>query len=173
MRSSRRVIGRMDSRFVGPDTDPAGQRCSYDPSLEMLTGTFASAINYYIRNDLKFTREDIPYMYLNYDAGKAWNWRSGINSSQGYVDVCHLLTEAMHINRYLRVFIASGYYDLATPYFAAKYTLSHLQLNPPLNNNITVNFYNAGHMMYINRPSLEKLSRDISLFYSQTPDMSE
>ncbi len=172
MRSSRRVVGRMDSRFTGPTTDPAGQQSTYDPSLEMLVGTFSSAINHYIRNDLKF-KEDIPYRYLNYNAGRSWNWRSGMNSSQGYVDVCYMLTEAMQTNRYLRVFIASGYYDLATPYFAAKYTLSHLQLKPLLRRNSTPHVYKAGHMMYINKPSLENLSRDISLFYTQRPNISK
>ena len=160
------VIGRMDARFTGPDSDPAGQRSTYDPSLEMLIGTFSSAVNHYIKVDLKF-KEDIPYKYLNYKANMAWNWRSGINSSQGYVDLCQQLSEAIHTNRYLHVFIASGYYDLATPYFAAKYTLSHLQLEPPLDKNVKIHFYNAGHMMYIDRNSLEKLSHDVAGFYTR------
>jgi carboxypeptidase C (cathepsin A) len=166
-RNEKRVIGRMDARFTGPDTDAAGEASTYDPSLEMLIGIFSSAVNYYVRNDLKF-ESDIPYRYLNYSVSRAWDWSTGINHGQGYLNVSQALTDAIHINNHLRVFIASGYYDLATPYFAAKYTINHLGLDKDLRDNIRIRFYNAGHMMYIDLPSLKKLTADVSLFYKQT-----
>jgi carboxypeptidase C (cathepsin A) len=166
LRDQNKVVGRMDARFTGPDKDPAGEGSGYDPSLEMLVGTFASSVNHYVRNDLDF-KSDTPYKYLNYSISREWNWQSGINNSQGYVNVSQALTDALHINQYLNVFVASGYYDLATPYFAIQYTVNQLKLEKSLRDNISIHFYNAGHMMYTNRPSLIKLTEDISLFFKK------
>ena len=68
-------------------------------------------------------------------------------------------------NTELHVFVASGYYDLATPYFASDYTFTHLGLDPSLREHVTIEYYDAGHMMYINQPSLEKLQADLARFY--------
>lgn len=166
LRNEQRIIGRMDTRFTGPDTDATAQESSYDPSLEMLIGAFSSAINHYVRNDLKF-KNDTPYRYLNYNVSRAWDWQSGIRHGQGYVNVSRILTDAVHTNRHLRVFIAAGYYDLATPYFAVKYTINQLELDKSLKSNIAMHFYNAGHMMYINKPTLKNLSTDMASFYNK------
>ena len=80
------IIGRMDARMTMPDTDGAGDTATADPSLDRYSGLFASAINDYLRRELN-VRDDLPYWFLNGDVGKAWNWRPGIQGSQGYVDV--------------------------------------------------------------------------------------
>lgn len=167
LRKDQKIIGRMDARFTGPDVDTAGEISTYDPSLDSLIGIFSSAINHYIRNDLKF-EDDNPYRHLNYNVSQDWDWSSAIQGGQGYVNVSQALTDAIHKNNYLKVFVASGYYDLATPYFAVKYTINHLKLGNHLRNNINISFYNAGHMMYIDLPSLQKLTADVSLFYDKT-----
>jgi len=73
----------------------------------------------------------------------------------------------MSENKYLKVFIGSGYYDLDTPYFAAKYAVNHLDLDPSLRNNVTLAYYDAGHQMYTNLPSLEKLKTDVANFFEK------
>jgi carboxypeptidase C (cathepsin A) len=165
-RKERQVVGRMDTRFTGPDTDAAGTSPAYDPSLEPFIGTFSSAVNHYVKNDLKF-KSDLPYLYLNYRVNRTWDWASAVNHGQGYVNVSQTLTDAMNINRYLKVFIASGYYDLATPYFAARFTVDHMELEKSLLDNISFHSYDAGHMMYIDLPSLKKLTEDVSSFYKK------
>jgi len=166
LREKQVVIGRMDARFTGPDTDGTGEAGYYDPSLEMLIGPFSSAANHYVRNDLGF-KSDTPYTYLNHTISRSWDWSAAIKGGQGYVDVSEALTDALHINNSLKVFIAAGYYDLATPYFAARYTADHLALKKELRDNISIGLYDAGHMMYIDQPSLKKFTADISSFYKK------
>jgi carboxypeptidase C (cathepsin A) len=90
-----------------------------------------------------------------------WNY-TGHNNR--FVDVAETLRHAISINPALRVFVANGYYDLATPYFASQYTFNHLALDPALRSNIVMGYYEAGHMMYIHPPSLEKLKADLVEF---------
>lgn len=164
LRDQRLVIGRMDARMTMSDTDGAGEVASSDPSLERLVGSFAGAMNHYVRTELKF-RDDTPYTYLNHAAGRAWNWKSGMQHEQGYVSLSQSLGEAMHMNNHLRVFIAAGYYDLATPYFATRYTVNHLQLDESLKDHVVLRSYHAGHMMYTEHASLQQLTRDVAAFY--------
>ena len=93
-----------------------------------------------------------------------WSYSSWENR---YLDVAETLRSAMTRNPALRVFVASGYYDLATPYFATRYTFDHLELDPSLRGNVVIEHYEAGHMMYIHRPSLEALAADVERFYAQ------
>ncbi len=164
LRDSARIIGRMDARLTMPDTDGTGDGAAADPSLDRYSGLFASAVNDYLRRELN-VRDDLPYWYLNGEVGRAWNWRTGIQGGQGYVDVTQQLTDAMHLNPSLRVFIATGLYDLATPYYTAVYTVNHLALDQSLEKNIILHTYPAGHMMYTERATLQQLNRDAAAFY--------
>jgi len=164
LRSRGRIIGRMDARITGPDVDTAGATGTYDPSLDRLFGPFAAAANHYVRHDLGF-ESDVPYRYLNPKVSRHWDWSSAIHGGQGYVNVSRELSDALNRNSHLRVFIACGYYDLATPYFAARYTVNHLDIEHSLRANITMRFYEAGHMMYTRKSSLEKLTGDVARFY--------
>ena len=164
LRDSSRIIGRMDARLTMPDTDGAGDAAAADPSFDRFRGPFSAAVNDYLRRSLN-VRDNLPYWFLNGDVGKSWNWRSGIQGGQGYVDVTQQLTDALHLNPHLRVFIAAGLYDLATPYFAAVYTVDHLALDRSLGKNIILHTYPAGHMMYTDRATLQQLNRDAAAFY--------
>jgi carboxypeptidase C (cathepsin A) len=164
LRDSSRSIGRMDSRMVMPDTDGAGDSAGPDPALDRLRAPFAAAINDYLRRELKVP-DELPYCYLNGEVVNAWNWRSGMQASQGYVDVTQKLTDALHLNPGLRVFIAAGLYDLATPYFATVYTINHLALDESRAGNIMLHTYPAGHMPYTDRGVLRQLGRDAAAFY--------
>jgi carboxypeptidase C (cathepsin A) len=158
-RNERRTTGRLDSRFTGIDLDAAGERNSYDPSNAAIQGPYTATINDYLRNALKFD-SDLPYEVLT---GRVQPW-SYEQFQNRYVNVAETLRDAMSQNRALKVFVAKGYYDLATPYFAAEYTVNHMGLDPALRKNISGNHYEAGHMMYIHKPSLVQLKKDVAAF---------
>jgi carboxypeptidase C (cathepsin A) len=163
LRGEARTVGRFDSRYKGIDVDAVGERGEYDPSYAAVQGAYTATMNRYIRHDLGF-ESDLPYEILT---GRVQPWDFG-NARNRYLNVAPTLRQAMTKNRDLRVFVASGYYDLATPYFATDYTFSHLGLDPGLAKHVTAAFYEAGHMMYVHRPSHEKLRKDIVSFYRST-----
>ncbi|MSP14150.1 MAG: peptidase S10 [Chloroflexi bacterium] len=159
LRDERRTVGRLDSRFKGIDRDAAGEIHEYDPSLTNIMGPYTATFNDYVRSELNF-ESDLPYETLN---PRVWPWSYAQHENQ-YVNVAEALRKAMTINPYLKVFVANGYYDLATPYFATNYTFNHLGLDPSLQRNITMAYYEAGHMMYIHLPSLVQLKQDLAGF---------
>ncbi len=156
LRSEKRTVGRLDSRFKGIDRDAVGAEHEYDPSLTNIMGPYTAALNDYVRCELKF-ESDLPYEILN---PRVWPWSYADHQNQ-YVNVAETLRKAMTINPYLRVFVANGYYDLATPYCATGYTFDHLGLDPSLQGNVSMSYYEAGHMMYIHLPSLAQLRTDL------------
>lgn len=160
LRNERRTVGRFDSRYVGIDRDAAGERSEYDPSAAALFGSFSAALNHYLRAELKVESEKV-YEILTSNV-HPWSYKRFENS---YVDASDTLRKAMSRNPYLNVFVASGYYDLATPYFATDHTFNHLALDPALRENLSVHYYPGGHMMYVHEPSLQKLRRDLERFY--------
>ncbi len=159
-RNEGTTVGRLDSRFTGSDYDAVGERYEYDPSYSAIQGPYTATLNHYVRTELGFV-SDLPYEILT---GRVhpWDW----NSELRYVNTAEDLRSAMTKNADLRVFVANGYYDLATPYFATEYTFDHMDISPELRNNIELAYYEAGHMMYIHRPSREALKRDLAAFYA-------
>ncbi len=159
LREENRTVGRLDSRFKGIDRDSAGERFEYDPSYSAIQGAYTAAINHYLGRELKF-ESDLPYEILT-DRVDPWNFGPAQNQ---YLNVAETLRVAMTKNPYLKVFVASGFYDLATPYMATRFTFDHMGLDPVLLKNVTMRHYEAGHMMYIREASLEKLKQDIASF---------
>lgn len=158
LRSERRTVGRLDSRFKGIDYDAAGERFEYDPSMAAISGAFTAVFNAYVRENLKFAT-DLPYNVFG--PVRPWNFKPYENR---YVYVGDDLRQAMTQNPDLRVLVANGYYDLATPFFATEYTVDHLGLDPTLRSHITLKYYEAGHMMYIDKASHAKLKADVAQF---------
>lgn len=159
LRDSRRTVGRLDSRFTGIDSDAAGASFEHDPSMTAILGPYTAALNAYMRAELKY-ENDIPYEILT-GRVRPWSYASHENR---YVNVGETLRAAMSKNNALKVLVCSGYYDLATPHFAADWTMSHLGLEPELRANISTEYYEAGHMMYVHEPSLKKLQEDVVAF---------
>ncbi|HVO58557.1 MAG TPA: peptidase S10 [Dongiaceae bacterium] len=159
LRDQRRTVGRLDGRFTGIDHDAAGEDPDYDPSLAAIVGPYTAALHDYVRGDLKF-ESDLFYEYLT-GRVRPWNYQPYENR---YVNVASTLRGAMTQNPFLRVFVAKGYYDLATPFFAAEYTFDHLGLDESLRPHLTGGYYEAGHMMYVHIPSLVKLKKDLGQF---------
>ncbi len=163
LRSKRRTIGRFDGRYVGIDRDAAGASSEYDPSAAALFGAFTAALNHYLRADLKVESEKV-YEILTSNV-HPWSYKRFEND---YVNATDTLRKAMTKNPFLKVFVASGYYDLATPYFATDYTLNQLGLNPSLRKHVSVHYYPGGHMMYVTEPNLKKLRHDLERFYQSS-----
>ncbi len=159
LRNEGRTVGRFDSRLKGIDRDSAGASFDYDPSYVSVQGVYTALMNDYVRTELSF-ESDLPYQILS-SLYQTWDYSDYKNK---YLNLAETLREAMTKNPYLKVFVANGYYDLATPYFATQYTFDHLSLDRSLQKNISMSFYEAGHMMYTHRPSLENLRQDLEAF---------
>jgi carboxypeptidase C (cathepsin A) len=159
LRTERRTAGRLDSRFVGIDLNAAGETPEYDPSYSAIYGEYTAVLNDWVRRGLKF-ETDLPYEILT---GKVRPW-SYARFENRFVDVGETLRAAMARNPFLRVFVGSGYYDLATPFAATDYTFARMQIEPELRKNVTTAYYASGHMMYIHRASHRKLRDDVLAF---------
>jgi carboxypeptidase C (cathepsin A) len=159
LRDEGKIIGRYDSRFTGEDIDDAGEYPSYDPSDANLSGLFVGAFNEYVRRDLGYVN-DIPYEALT----NVWPWdyKPAENS---YLDVSETLRSAMTENPHLHVNVVCGYYDLATPVYNAEYVVGHMGLRPDVRKNIILNYYKAGHMVYVSKETDAKLKADEEVFY--------
>jgi len=162
LRDERRTIGRFDSRITGIDRDAAGEHHDYDPSYAIVQGAYTAALNHYVRSVLDF-KSDQSYEILT---GKVQPWDYSQYQNQ-YMNVAESLRQAMTYNPSLKVFVGNGYYDLATPYFATQYTFNHLELDPTLQDHVSMGYYGAGHMMYLHRESLEKLKADLAAFLKE------
>ena len=153
------TIGRLDSRLTGRDRLGVTENPEYDPLLTNIMGPYTAAFYDYVRRELKF-ETDLPYEILS---GFVHPW-SYSEFENRYVNVGETLRAAMTHNPYLKVFVANGYYDLGTPYFATEYTFNHLGLDEDLRKNISMEYYDAGHMMYIHIPSLRQMKTDLAEF---------
>ena len=127
LREERRTVGRLDTRFLGIDRDAAAENCEFDPSYAAIQGPYTATFNDYVRQDLAFEK-DLPYEILT-SLYETWSYDKYKNK---YLNVAETLRRAMSQNQFLKVFVANGYYDLATPYFATEYTVNHLALDPSL-----------------------------------------
>jgi carboxypeptidase C (cathepsin A) len=168
LRAEGRTVGRYDSRFTGIDLDAVGERPDYDPSYAVVQGPFTALVNNYLRNELNY-ESDQEYRILT-DKVQPWNYG---NARNRYLNVAPALRRAITKNPGLKVLAASGLYDLATPYFATRYTMNQLGLDPSLASNVRIEEYPAGHMMYIHEASLRKLHDDMAKFFREATEVSD
>ncbi len=160
LRNRRTTIGRFDSRYSAIELESAGSNASRDPSRDAIFGPYTAAMNQYLRESLNY-EQPRTYEILTGNV-QPWNY----DDFEGeYVDTTDRLRSAMTGNPNLKLYVACGYYDLATPHFAMEYTLNHLGIAPELQSNIQVSYFEAGHMMYVHSPSLKKLREELVTFY--------
>jgi len=158
-RRDRKTVGRLDSRLTGTDAANGSETPDYDPALSAIIPPYTAAFNDYVRTALGYRTDDV-YHILGTGIREPWDWQS----QNKYVETASGLQGALAKNPHLKVFVASGYFDLATPYFATEYTLSHMHLSKEARGRISTRYYEAGHMMYIHAPSLAQLKDDVSAF---------
>ena len=150
-------VGRFDSRLKIQETDAIDDDCANDASFTKIRAAFSTSINYYLRSELKYNN-DLPYTVIGNVS--PWEYANG-----KYLNVIPELSEAMIQNPDMKVWIASGYFDLATPYFGTNQAIHHANIPSSIRKNIITTYYEAGHMMYLYKPCLEKLKKDASQFY--------
>lgn len=160
MRDQKTMAGRLDSRLTGPSPMDAGATNDFDPSMTDIRPPYTAMFNQYVRNELKYYNDSTYYVL----GGGILPWDYGTQNQNRYVDVSESLRSAFAKNPHMKVFVGCGYYDMATPYFAAEYTFSHMGLEPALRKNVGFHYYTAGHMFYIDVASHKKLKTDITQF---------
>jgi carboxypeptidase C (cathepsin A) len=160
----RRIVSLYDGSITMADPDPAGQMLYSTPYLDRINAPFTAALNSYVRSELAF-KTDLPYLLLNTDVNRAWNWQSGINGRQGFVEAVADLKNAMTINPHMRALVVHGAYDLVTPYFSSELAIRQMGLHPDIRDHIKIEVYPGGHMPYLRLESLEAMSGDAAAFY--------
>jgi carboxypeptidase C (cathepsin A) len=165
-RSRGLTTGRLDARYSGWTYDLLAEFADYDPQSTAITGAFTAAFNSYVRDDLKFG-QDKSYRAINEAPGENWDWKHRTGRNFGFPGSPNVegdLIEAMLTNPHLQVEVENGLYDLATPFFATEYTMDHLGLPEKLQKNIRMQYYDAGHMMYLRDEDLAKLKNNVASF---------
>jgi carboxypeptidase C (cathepsin A) len=163
-RADRKQSGRFDSRYTMPTRDILSEYMGGDASDVAINGAFAAALNSYLRDELKVTM-DRTYKISADGAFGAWNWKRGAGGGfPGSPNVSSDLINALQTNANLRVQVENGYYDMATPFFSTEYTMDHLFLPGNLRSHIDLQYYGAGHMMYLRPEDLTKLKSNVGTF---------
>ena len=162
LRDQRLVVGRLDSRFTGPAESAIAEMTETDPSYDAIVGPYAATFNAYVRDELGY-RNDLHYEQIT-SRVHPWSYKEFEGRP---VDVSPSLERAMRQNAHLRIHVAYGRYDGATPYFAAEDVLAHLRIPDALRTNIEHASYDAGHMMYVHEPSRRQQSADLADFVTR------
>jgi carboxypeptidase C (cathepsin A) len=152
------VSGRLDGRFTSTNPNPDEDR-DYDPTGAAILPPYTSAFNNYLRTELNY-KSDMPYRVFAYDQPgfQQWEWGTAVG---GFPSTSGGLRSALIKNPYMKVLVMEGYYDLATPFAAANWTMDHLDLDAKYRQNISYATYGAGHMVYIDRAEHDKMKKDL------------
>ncbi len=164
------TTGRLDSRFSGPTIDPLAEEAAYDPQAAAISSAYVAALNDYVRRQLKFG-DGLTYLPESEAVNNTWEFKHKAPDSPGEswgVNVMPDLATAMKYNPRLKVMLNGGYFDLATPYFAARYEMNHLPIQASLRQNIQFSWYMSGHMVYLHEDSLKQLHQKVSAFIAST-----
>ncbi len=163
-RSDGHTVGRLDGRLDGVEGLNGAETPQFDPSMTAIRAPYTALFVDYVRTALNY-KSDLQYYILGGGIGP---WDYGAGGQNQYADTSDALRQAFAKNPYMKLYVGFGYYDLATPYFAAEYTLSHMGLPKTYQNSITRSYFESGHMFYIHKPSLERVSREIGEFISKS-----
>jgi len=167
------TTGRLDTRYSGPPIDPLSQGAEYDPQSQAVSAAYATAINQYLRTELKYGRNE-TYKVNAYADGFSWDLRHHppggppAGEGEGGLNVMPDLAYAMKLNPQMKIMVSGGYYDLATPYYEGVYEMHHLQIPSALQKNISYRYYESGHMVYVSESVLSQFHDDVAKFVRET-----
>jgi len=170
------TIGRLDTRFQGPDINPLSEGADYDPQSDAISSAWTAAINDYLHRDLKYGQESTYWSFGGAGGDFTWDLRHHApdgppaNDVETGANVMPDLAFRMKLNPKMKIMLAGGYYDLATPYFEGVYEMHHLQIPKALQSNISYHYYEAGHMIYVNEDILKQFRADVAGFIKSTED---
>ncbi len=167
LRDQGRMVGRLEARATGPMGARKSREWEFDPGIEAIFGPYTMASNAYMREQLG-VQTDQRYDVFAMDVNKSWNWLQGESKGNSYTSTSAALARALRRNPHLRVLVASGYYDLGTPYSASDYSLARLDVSPDVRARITHHYYDAGHMMYTRTQDLQKLKSDLKAWLANS-----
>ena len=168
------TVGRLDTRYKGPDLDPLSQEADYDPQSTAISSAYTAAINQYMRTELKYGRNQTYKPGAYEDPDFAWDLRHQApggppaTQQEGGTNVMPDLAYTMKQNPKMKVMLAGGYYDLATPFFEGMYEMHHLPIPEKLQANISYHYYQSGHMVYVNGEVLKQFHADVAAFIRNT-----
>lgn len=160
LKDKKLTVGRIDGRMTGPVTQGSIGDGDADPSMSTFGTAFGNAMNQYLAGELDY-HTDLIYNCSGEAPYKAWKY----NTDNRALDQKGTIYNIMSHNRFLRIWVLCGYYDLATPFFAAEWVYDHVFLNPENRDNLRFTYYPSGHMIYMYRPSLEQFRKDAEAWY--------
>lgn len=160
------TTGRLDTRFSGPNLNSLSEGAEYDPQSSAISSAYVSLFNDYVRKDLKYGEGQTYLPEALFSNGADWDLKHRGNPIT--LNVAADLAEAMKTNPRLKVMVNGGYYDLATPFFAAEYEEKHLPIPQSLASNIEYAWYESGHMVYVRDESLKQLHDRVAAFIQKT-----
>jgi len=168
-RDQRLIAGRIDSRFVGPSVNPLAETMDYDPFFPAIGPAYTAAFLDYLHNELKFGRDE-EYRVSAFDV--KWDWQHKQPGADEWIvgppNTVPDLARAMTMNPGLHLLVQQGWYDLATPHFVMKHDIDHLRITPEARSRIRIEYYEAGHMMYLHGASMQKYRDDLARFIRET-----
>lgn len=164
LHDERKMTGRLDSRFATYNERPGSERTAFDVSNSSIRNTFTPVLNDYVRRELGYESDRLYYIL----GGGIGPWH--YPQRTGYANVTASLEHGLNANPYMRVFLAEGYYDMATPFGAAQYTIDHLNVAPEVRARFVVKRYAAGHMIYIDDTQMTRMREDLRAFFDDALD---
>ncbi len=170
--SSDETTGRLDTRFSGPTMDPLSEEAQYDPQAAAISSAYVAAFNSYVRNTLDYQPGHMQYRPEIDLWGSKWDWQHRPPNANRPLpiapNVMPDLAATMKYNPTMKVQLEAGYFDLATPFYAAVYAMHHLNIPRSLAGNISYHFYESGHMVYVHVPSLKRIHDNVAKFIEST-----
>jgi carboxypeptidase C (cathepsin A) len=160
LRDQGLIVGRLEARVTGPMARSRTRDWEFDPGIEALSAPYTMAANAYMSETLGIDTTE-RYDVLNMDVNRQWNWNRGEAKGNGFACTSPDLSRALRRNPHLRVLVASGHYDLGTPYSATDWSVAQLDAPPDVLARVEHHYYDAGHMMYTREPDLKKLKQDM------------
>jgi carboxypeptidase C (cathepsin A) len=160
------IVGRLDSRVTGPMAASRTRDWEFDPGMESIVAPYTMAAHAYMSEQLGINTE-ARYDVISMEVNKQWNWNRGEDKGNSYTCTSPDLSRALRRNPHLRVLVASGYYDLGTPYSATDWSLAQLDAPPEVLSRVQHHYFEAGHMMYTREADMKKLKQDLSSWLAQ------